>query len=63
VRVPNVVGLDANAAIGRLTELALKVTVLGSRGPVERLAIATQDPVAGASLTRGTTVRLGLLGA
>ncbi len=60
VRVPAVVGLEANAALRRLTDAGLLVTIRGSTGPLPNLAIAAQDVRAGAVVRSGTVVTLSL---
>lgn len=58
VRVPTVVGLDANLALRHLVDAGLLVTIRGSTTPLARLAIAAQDVPAGSSVRSGTVVTL-----
>jgi PASTA domain len=58
VTVPNVVGLDANAALHRLVQAGLLVTIRGSTVPLSSLAIAAQDVQAGSTVRSRTVITL-----
>ncbi len=58
VRVPDVVGLDANAALRRLGGVGLLATLRGSTTPLSSLAIAVQDVRPGTVVAGRTVITL-----
>lgn len=58
VRVPNVVGRSQTSALGRLRNLGLNGIVTFVRSPQPRGRVIRQAPAAGASVDRGSDVRL-----
>lgn len=60
VKVPSVTGERANAAITKLTAAGLKSRTSPSRNPAKTYTVTSQNPSAGATVSKGSTVTLNV---